>query len=91
VLDPLFVFVGPAAVVRHGLAAELRRVGQLRIVHQHHQNLPGEILPLEIIPGILRGFHPIAHEHQRGVLHLDRGNHVPGPGDEVVPVFEILG
>ena len=75
-----FELVGPAAVVGHRLPAEV--VLARRIVHQDHQDLPGEIGVAEVVPPVLRRLDPVADEEQLSP-GLDGRRHSPGPGHEV--------
>jgi len=63
------IFVGPAAVVGHRLAAEVAHAGfEVRIVDQHDGDLAFEVHALEVVPFALRRLHAVAHEHQRRIL-----------------------
>ena len=70
------VLVGPAAVVRHRLAAERLRIelggvvgiGHGRIVDEHHQRLALHVHALVVVPVELGRDHAVADEHQLGIL-----------------------
>ena len=58
----LLELVGPAAVVGHGVAAEVVFSG--RVVHQHHQDLAREVGISEVVPAVLRRLDAVADEQQ---------------------------
>ena len=60
-----FIFVGPAAVIGHRLAAEIAFAAlKVGVVDQHNEDLAAHVLALEIVPAALGRFHAIADEHQ---------------------------
>jgi hypothetical protein len=73
------VLVRPPAVVRHRTAAEhgrverarIVRVGDRRIVHQHHDRLAGHVDALVIVPAVLRRQDAVADEDEIAVLDVD--------------------
>ena len=73
----LFVLVRPAAVIGHGLAAELardllaRRGLEVRVIDQHDGDLAFEVDALEIVPAALRRGHAITDEDHRRVGDAD--------------------
>ena len=83
------VFVSPAAVVGHRLAAEHLRV-QLaillhrRVIDQHHDGLALDVDAGVVVPVIFRGLHAVAHEHHGAVLDADLGLVVGGHGHCIV-------
>ena len=63
------VLVGPAAIIGHGLAAEVADPGlEVRIVDQHDQDLALQVHALEVVPVPLGGLDAIADEDDRSVL-----------------------
>ena len=60
------IFVGPAAVIGHRLAAEIALATlEIGVVDEHHHDLAAQILALEVVPAALRRLHAVADEHQR--------------------------
>ena len=76
----LLVFVGPAAIVGHGLAAEgvQGRFFEIGVIDQDDQHLAAQILPLEVVPIPLGRGDPIADEDQGRVLQADVLGRVAG-------------
>jgi hypothetical protein len=69
----LLIFVGPAAIIGHGLAAEIALSAfKIRVVDQDDEKLAPYVLTFEIIPVALGCRDPIAHEQQRRVLKCDQ-------------------
>ena len=85
----LLIFVHPAAVEGHRLAAELagdrlpRRGLEVGVVDQHHRDLALQVDALEIVPPALRCGHAIADEHHRRV---GDGDAVDRPGRAEIDV-----
>ncbi len=66
------VLVGPAAVVGHGLAAEVALAGfEVGVVDQHHRDLALQVDALEVVPVALGRLDAVADEHQRRVVDVD--------------------
>ena len=78
-----FVFVVPAPVVEPALAGEQVRIG-VRIVVHHHQDFPGEIHALEVVPVKLRRLDAVTDEHQLGIVDGDILFLQPADGDVVL-------
>src|SRR5579859_8053347 len=58
------IFVGPTAVVGHGLAAEVANAGLvIGVVDQDECDLAVEIDPLEVVPAAFRRLDAIAYEN----------------------------
>ena len=69
----LLVLVGPAAVVGHGLAAEVAVAGlEVGVVDQHDGDLAVQVDALEVVPVALRRLDAIAAEHERQVRQRNR-------------------
>ena len=91
----LLILVGPAAVVGHGLAAEVApilAVGRglvVGVVDQDERDLAMQIDTLEVVPIALRRLHAIADEDHGDVLHVDPGDaglrRADGDLDALVP------
>ncbi len=66
----LFVLVGPAPVIGHATVAEtpgnglIGRSRKVRVVHQEHGNLAGQVDVAIVVPVALRRRHPEADKHQ---------------------------
>ena len=64
------VLVGPAAVIGHGLAAEVALAGlEVGVIDQHQADLPLHVDALEVVPVPLGRGHAIAKEDDGRVLH----------------------
>ena len=64
----LLIFIGPAAVIGHRLAAELAfSTFEVGVVDQHDDDLAAHVDALEIVPSAFGRGHAIADEHQWGV------------------------
>ena len=74
--------VGPAAVVGHRVAAEV--VLSRRVVHQHDQDLAGEVGVPEVVPPVFRRLDAVADEEQLSG-GVDLRHHPLRPGHEVHP------
>jgi hypothetical protein len=74
-----FVFVGPATVVSHRLAAEVAFAGfEVGIVDQNHCDLAVQVDTFEVVPAALGRHHAVAYEHQRRVRDRHCGRAVHG-------------
>src|SRR5258708_8188004 len=54
----LFIFIGPASVISHGMPLEQSRIIKSRIVHQYEHRFPFYIQSPLLIPVILRPYDP---------------------------------
>ena len=98
-LRRLVVLVGPAAVVRHRIAAEhlrvqcvrLRRIERdRRIVHEHDERLAFDVESLEVIPLELGRLHAVADEHHFRLLDAHRIGHARAERDDLIARPECL-
>ena len=95
----LVVLVSPAAVVRHGAAAEdlwierlgIRRVGNRRVVDEHDDRLALYVDAFVVVPLELGRLHAVADEDDVGVVERDGVGHLPAERHELVAYFEGLG
>jgi hypothetical protein len=94
----LLEFVGPTAVVGHGIAVEhlgiqfrgVGRVGDLWIVDEHDDRLALDIHVLEVVPVEFRRFHAVAGKDQIRILDCGAIGYVFCPGDDFVRPLEGL-
>jgi hypothetical protein len=88
----LFILVGPAAVVGHGLAAEVAHARfKVGIVDQHHRQFAAQVEAFEVVPLALGRIHAIADEHQRRIAEIDLFAAVHGGAHgHVVALFQLL-
>jgi hypothetical protein len=84
-----FDFVGVAAVVAHGLAAETALILERRIVDQHEQDFSGDIDAVVIVPALFRGVDSIADEDEVSG-DVEGAFRFRCPGDEVRACAEFL-
>ena len=60
------IFVGPAAVIGHRLAAEIAFPAlEIGVVDEHDEHLALDVVALEIVPVALGRGHAVADEDQR--------------------------
>ena len=91
------IFVRPAAVIGHRLPLEhrrvellgMRRVGDGRVVDEHHDRLAADVDPLVVVPAVLRRDDAVADEDDLGVLDLDLRRRPPRDGDPVLGRLEV--
>src|SRR5215212_4011034 len=68
----LLIFVGPAAVVGHCLAAKIALAAfKVRIVDEDDHDLPAQAFAFEIVPVAFGRPYSIADEHQRYGVEID--------------------
>ena len=92
------VFVGPAAVVGHGRAAEdfrvelaRRRIDHRRVVDEHDDGLAAHVDALEVIPAEFGCDHPVTDKHEVAGLDLDMRRHAKRRAHIVVDCFHRHG
>ena len=66
----LLEFVGPPAVIRHGLCGEELGICRWRLVHDDQDHLALHVHALEIVPTKLRCVDAVAREHD-GRIDVD--------------------
>ena len=81
------VLVVPPAVPEPRAPGEEGRI-VLGVAVEDDQHLPAEVLPLEVVPGELRGADAVADEDQLGAIERGVRGLVPRDGDELVRVAE---